>query len=201
MKGRTLPLHEQASDHARPHARFATTRELTTGLVRGDAAALEALYRAWFDRVVALVAKATGRDEAFCLDAAQDAFLRVIRSPIVIETEGELAAWLRRCVLSTAVDRLRREARASGRDRRAGGEGMRASSPDKAAQAAEQLAWIAERLRELGDSDQELVRLRFGVEQTLDEVARARGTTTGGVNGRLRRLVAALRSVAGGFVP
>lgn len=200
MKGRTLPLHEQASDHARPHARFATTRDLTMGLVRGDAAALEALYRAWFDRVVALASKATRRDEAFCLDAAQEAFLRVIRSPVVIETESELAAWLRRCVLSAAVDRLRREARAKGREQRAGSQAQ-AALPDQSAQAAEQLAWIAQRLRELGDADQELVRLRFGVEQTLEEVARARGTTTGGVHGRLRRLVAALRSVAGGFVP
>lgn len=170
------------------------------GLVRGDAAALDALYRAWFDRVVALAGKATGRDEAFCLDAAQEAFLRVIRSPIVIETEAELAAWLRRCVLSTAVDKLRREARAKGREQRGGGEAQ-AASPDLAAQAAEQLGWIARQLRDLGDADQELVRLRFGVEQTLEEVARARGMTKGGVHGRLRRLVAALRSVAGGFVP
>ncbi len=193
MKGRTLPLHQQASDQG-------ATRTLTAALVRGDAGALDTLYRAWFDRMVGLAARATGRDEAFCLDAVQDAFLRVIRSPRAIETEAELAAWLRRCVLSAAIDRLRREARAGGRERRAAMPGQD-GGVDQSVRAAERLSWIAARLREMGDADRELVQLRYAVERTLAEVARVRGTTSGLVHGRLRRLMAALRSAAGGCVP
>lgn len=164
--------------------------ELTAAIARGDAAAFERLYREWFDRLLALAGAATRRDEAFCLDVVQEAFVRVIRGPRVCRTEAELAGWLRRCVLSAAVDRLRGEARRARREAQAGG-GVSAAAAD-----AEQLAWLRDRLAELPPEDRELLRLRFEVERTLEEIAGASGGTWAGVHGRIRRTLERLRQAA-----
>lgn len=170
-----------------------TASELTAAIARGDAGAFDRLYRGWFDRLLALTRGATRRDEAFGLDVVQDAFVRVIRSPRVCGTEGELAAWLRRCVLSAAVDRLRSEARRSAREV---GRGAVAGAVEDGAAGAEELRWLRDRIAELGPEDRDLLRLRFEVDRTLAEIAGARGGTWGSVHGRVRRTLERLRRAA-----
>ena len=170
---------------------------MTAALARGDAAVFDRFYRAWFPRLLGLARRATGRDEAFALDVVQDAFVRVIRSPRVCPSEGELAAWLRACVLSAAVDRLRAEARRLARER-AEASHASATTPTDPLEATERLAWLADRLGELPASDRDLIRLRFEVQRTLAEIA-AETTgmhTWGSVQGRLRRTLERLRLAA-----
>jgi len=170
---------------------------MTAALARGDAAVFDGFYRAWFPRLFALARRATGRDEAFALDVVQDAFVRIIRSPRVCPTEGELAAWLRTCVLSASVDRLRTDARRQARERADAGRNTEAATADPT-EAAERLAWLADRLAELTVSDHDLIRLRFDVQRSLAEIAAESkgGTTWGSVQGRLRRTLDRLRLAA-----
>lgn len=170
----------------------ARTLERTAALAKGDPAAFEFVYRAWFERLLALARTATRRDEAFCLDVVQDAFLRVIRAPRVCPTEAELAGWLRRCVLSAAVDRLRRDAR---RDARENARGLPEAPGDRVGDA-EQLRWLRDRLAELSPEDRDLLRLRFEIDRTLAEIAGDGRGTWGAVHGRLRRTLDRLRRAA-----
>jgi RNA polymerase sigma factor (sigma-70 family) len=96
-----------------------SVKELTTLIARGDREAFADFYRAWFDPMYAEAKWITARDEAFCLDVVQDAMLRVIRSLRPVETERELAAWIKTVVRTSAYDRLRSECRRSRHERSA----------------------------------------------------------------------------------
>ncbi len=172
---------------------------MTAALARGDAAVFDLFYRAWFPKLLGLARRATGRDEAFSLDVVQDAFVRIIRVPRVCPTEGELAAWLRACVLSAAVDRLRADARRRARERTSTPRDLAPTAVEHdPTDAAERLAWLADRLVELPSSDRDLIRLRFDIQRTLAEIAADAegGTTWGSVQGRLRRTLERLRLAA-----
>jgi RNA polymerase sigma factor (sigma-70 family) len=195
-----VPQSARTEERPDPSAALSTptAHDMTVAIARGDAAVFEVLYRAWFPRLLGLAGRATGRDESFALDVVQDAFIRVIRSPRVCPTEGELAAWLRTCVLSAAVDRLRSEARRSTRERQTHAcAPPTPEGPNESVEAAERLAWLARRLAELGPLDQELIRLRFDIERSLRQIAaESDGRTWAGVHGRVRRLVERLKIAA-----
>ena len=61
-------------------------RELTAAIASGDTEALASLYREHFDSLYGQARRITGRDESFCLDVVQDAFMRVIRSIPIMDT-------------------------------------------------------------------------------------------------------------------
>ena len=89
---------------------------LTAAMAAGDAAAVEAFYRRYFDWMYAHAIRITGRDESFCLDVVQESVLRVIRSVRRVRCREELAAWLRLVVQTTAYDLLRSESRRQRRE-------------------------------------------------------------------------------------
>ena len=99
------------------------TRTLTAAIASGDTEAFARFFGIWFDWMRGEAARATARDEAFCLDVVQDSMMRVIRSLKPMSTDDDLRRWLRVVVRSCAYDRLRRDARACGRER------ARASAP------------------------------------------------------------------------
>jgi RNA polymerase sigma factor (sigma-70 family) len=174
-----------------------TTRRLTEAISSGDAAAFDCFYRAWFNRVFLETKRATGRDESFCLDVVQDVMMKVVRAIPVLETEPALAAWLRRCVLTTARDRIRADARRTARERQA-------AQPDRAEDAARSPTtasgsehFDAESLREierlisaLDANSAQLITARFRFGWTLERIAHALGIRTGAADGRLSRLLA-----------
>lgn len=171
------------------------TAALTAGVAAGDPAAVEAFYRAWFDRLYDWARRATGRDESFCLDVVQEAVLRVVRTVRPVDAPARFAAWLKLVVRTTAYDLLKKERRARDAAARAAGAVTPADPADPAADD-ERLAWLR---RELDAADAELARLielRYRDGWTLARVAEAVGLTTGGVDGRLRRALAALRERA-----
>lgn len=173
-----------------------TAAQLTGALVRGDAAALDRIYREHLGAMVGLARRASGRDESFALDAVHDAFVRIIAAPRVCDTDERLRAWLRRAVLSAVIDRLRTQAR---RRRREHGVAAAVAATGAPSDAGEQLAWLAGELRRLSPTDRHLVALRYRAELSLAEIARQPGTSgdgslgLGAIHGRIRRAIQRLR--------
>lgn len=175
-------------------------RRETAAIARGDRAAFERFYRRHVDRLLADARRATGRDESFGLDLVHDVMLRVIRSMPVLDSPGRVRAWLRRALLSCAVDRLRRESRRDARERRATNVrapvGAPAPSDGDELDAAERLAWLRAELARLPRDDARLLYLRRGLGWTLSRVGALVGLTPSAVDGRVRRLERGLRDRA-----
>ena len=175
------------------------TRELTTAVARGDPGAFAVLYEAWFDRCFALARTLTRRDEAFCLDVVQDVMLRVVKSLQPMAHESALAAWFLRVVHTTAIDRLRQEARAARREQRVAAtrpERAEHLEPTLALLGAERSEWLQARIAELPAADQALWQARFLDGATLAEAGARVGLSGDAAHGRLWRLVERLRRKA-----
>lgn len=167
---------------------------LTDRLARGDSDALDELYRDWYPRLLALARRATGRDDAFAHDTVHDAFLRVIRKPARCSTDAQLSAWLRRCLLSAAIDALRAEGRRLARERRHAEPELQDATSSSHPHPADQLLWLAEQIRTLDPADRELLHLRFVAEQSLQSIAdTSPGLTWSAIHGRIRRLLRTLQ--------
>jgi len=168
-----------------------STRELTAAIASGDTEAFACLYRERFDQMYAWARQATRRDEAFCLDAVQDAFVRIIKGMKPINSEGELMAWLRRVTLTACYDQLRRDNRRAARERSA-------SAPESETRRnTEQLEWIAEQIASLDEPSAALLEMRYRFGWTLERIGRATGLKAGAVDGRLSRTTQRLRAKAG----
>jgi len=172
---------------------------LAAGLRRGDHAALDAFYRAWFDRAVGLVASLTRRDEAFCLDAVQDAFLRIVRRPppAWVDSHQLLDAWFSRVVHAAALDRLRSDSRRAARDRAAADTpAAHPRDPLDTVQTAELVRRLERLIADLDAHEHALLRARAASGAGLAQIAAAVGLTIGAVNGRLRRITSRLARAA-----
>ena len=159
----------------------------STGVARGDAASLDGLYRAWFDRAFATARRFTGRDEAFCLDVVQETMLRAIKGLKPLNDRRALDAWMHAAVRSACLDALRSEARRVLRERQ--------SSVKEHAEraAAEEFEGLLARMAELDAPSRELLRLRFEGTRTLAMTAAAAGISGGTAHGKLRRTLTWLR--------
>lgn len=165
---------------------------MTTAMAAGDAGAIEAFYRRHFDTMLAMARRAVGHrrhDEALVLDVVQDATMRIVRCIRTIDTEAHLLNWTRLVVQSCALDRRRQEQRRQLRERSR-------PSASISGDLTEQLAWLAAEIEKLEPSLAKLIRLRFAEGWTLARIATAFRTTTGQVDGRLRRAIAKLRTDA-----
>ncbi|MHC4414188.1 MAG: RNA polymerase sigma factor [Planctomycetota bacterium] len=169
-------------------------RSLTSAIASGDTEAFTRFYRRWFDAMYAEAARATGRDESFCLDVVQDAMMRVIRSITPMSSELDLRRWLRVVVQSCAYDRLRQEARRRDRERQAAAarEASRPTPPGPD-DPRTRIRWLEEQLRTLDHRSGQLLLMRHRFGWTLREIGNAVGLKPGAVDGRLRRLLSTLR--------
>lgn len=167
------------------------TRQLTRAIASGDREAFARFYREWFGRVYATAKGATRRDEAFCLDVTQDAFVKMIRAMKAISTQAELAAWVRRVVLSSAYDRLRREKRMRVREARPApleiGDAVPVGDVER----------LRKELAALDPTTAWMIDARYRLGWTLERIGRIAGMKTGAVDGRVRRGVAQLGEAMG----
>ncbi len=129
--------------------------------------------------MVLSAARQTGFDEQRALDVVQDTFMKAIRAMPVITTDAQLDAWLRRVALRTALDHLRTERRRAKRDR--------AHATTETSEHDARAAVLRKELATMKRSTIELLQLRHQAGLTLDAIARRVGSTTGAVDGRLRR--------------
>ncbi len=181
----------EAGDSA---ARDARVRRVVGGIARGDHRAFEEFYGEWFDRVLRMATTATGRDEAFGMDVVQEVMVKLIDRTPRVEGEAQLGAWLRRAVLWSAIDRIRRDERVLARERRAS-DGVSGSSMDAAAGVSEgeQLRWLESELAKLPAIERDLLRRRFGAGASLEGAGEGLGMTGDAAHGRIRRAIDGLR--------
>jgi RNA polymerase sigma factor (sigma-70 family) len=164
---------------------------LTAAMAGGDADAVAAFYREYFDWMFIQAKLATRRDESFCLDVVQDAMLRVMRTVRRVESESQLRTWLRLVVQTTAFDQLRGERR---RAKREVGSAMCEAFCD--CEAEERSAWLAEQMTRLDPLLVRMIELRFEQRWSLRRIGQMLGLSTGAVDGRLRRVLKNLRNAA-----
>ena len=186
--GRFLGEGDTCLPDAPPHV--LDVHRLTVAMSRGEAAAIETFYRAYFDRLYGEARRASRRDEAFCLDVVQDAVLRIMRTIQPVQSQHQLVAWLKLVIRTTAYDLLRSERRRRVREEAAIGNGSCEPADP------EQLEWLRRKLREADPRIAELIELRFERGWTLARIAGRLGLTTATVDGRLRRALDRLRHAA-----
>lgn len=133
----------------------------------------------------------TRRDEAFCLDAVQDAWIRVARSVRRMDTPDDFSRWLVRLVACAAKDLLRSESRRRRRERAAAGPTPEGPKPDDR-------EWLRAALRGLSSRERALIEARFGRGLSLHGTGRDSGLTGDAAHGQLRRALERLRRLARG---
>ena len=169
--------------------------QLTAALAAGEAAAVETFYRRYFDFLYRQVRRATGRDEAFCLDVVQDAVLRILRSVRPARTEAQFRAWLKLVVQTTAYDLLRSESRRKSREL-AMAATAEATHGEREENDQERMQWLAGEIAKMDVEILRMINMRYQRRWTLARVAEALGLTIGTIDGRLRRALAELRQRA-----
>lgn len=172
---------------AQPPAAAHEVAALCLGVARGDHASITALYRSHFPLVYSTARRITRRDESFGLDAAQEAFLRVLASGAAlraIRTREDLDRWLIRVTHSACIDLLRKEQRRRRRER----SRLDAPANTRDTPTDDQIAALRKALGTLDHEDRALIRLRTE-GHTLASLAHALGSTPGVLHGRFRRAV------------
>ena len=162
-------------------------------MAAGDAAAIEAFYRSYFDTLLKMSASSLRMkryDEARSLDVVHDAMLRIVRCVRPMQSEAHLLNWCRLVIQSCSLDRLRREQRRSKRELATYREREDADDP------AEQIAWLDEQISRLDPALAKIIRLRFCDGWTLAKISALLDTTTGKIDGQLRRAIQKLRADA-----
>jgi RNA polymerase sigma factor (sigma-70 family) len=163
-------------------------------MAAGDEQAIEDFYRRYFDWLYQKARRATGRDEAFCLDVVQEAVLRIVRCVRPIESEGRFRAWLRLVVQTTAYDLMKSDAR---RARREAAVVVSCGGPSECeTDSADRLAWLRRQIVVLAPEVARMIDLRFQKSWTLARIGRLLGLSVGTVDGRLRKALGHLRELA-----
>lgn len=84
-----------------------TDHELISGCIKQDKACQEALYKRFYGKMMGVCLRyARDRDEA--RDMLQEGFIKVFTSLRNFASKGSFEGWIRRIVVNTAVDHLRR---------------------------------------------------------------------------------------------
>ncbi len=186
---------EAAFDAVRPCAsqRAVTPRReraLVRAAQRGDAAALEALFRAHWPTLYR-AAWFVVRDEQAAEDIAQEAFLAAVAALDRFDRRRSLAPWLRTIAARRAIDALRAR-----KLRREVGDAPLAAvaAAERAAPAGD----LGDALALLPDDQRTVVVLRHVLELTPGEIAELLDLPRGTVNSRLRRGLDALETWAEG---
>jgi RNA polymerase sigma-70 factor (ECF subfamily) len=194
-QARYLAVAAQPGMHA--HAPPTSGPQLLAAIARGDDAAFSEFYRSWFPRIYAAAVAATGRDESFCLDVVQDTMLRLIRSTPRAASDGELAVWLRKTMISASMDALRAESRRRRREAASSTVGGAADERD----TDERLDWLAFEFANLPESDRELLTLRFARGLSLQQSGDATGKSGPAAHGLIRRTLERLRRTIEDITP
>jgi RNA polymerase sigma factor (sigma-70 family) len=173
-----------------------TVQTLTAAMAAGDARAIEAFYRQYFELMYRYACNITQRDESFCLDVVQDAVLRVIRTVRAASSEAQLSAWLRLVTQTAAYDLLKAESRRRKRETLVALPAGRTGATTEASPDEDRIAWIRDEIASLDPQIARMIELRYEEQWTLARIAESLGLSTGTVDGRLRRALGALRSRA-----
>jgi RNA polymerase sigma-70 factor (ECF subfamily) len=165
-------------------------RRLVRGVQRGDAAALEELFRREWPRAYR-AAYLVVHDAAAAEDIAQEAFLAAVRAIDRFDRRRPFGPWMHRIVVNRAIDvtrarSLRREVDA------AAAESAEAPPDPPSAPLSDD---VVAALSDLSPEHRAVVVLRYLFDYTPGEIALALDMPRGTVNSRLRRALDRLGGV------
>jgi RNA polymerase sigma-70 factor (ECF subfamily) len=167
-------------------------RALVRAAQRGDAAALEALFRAHWPAAYR-AAWFIVRDAQAAEDIAQEAFLAAVAALDRFDRRRPFGPWLRTIVARRAIDAVR----ARSLRREVGADALAATpAPTDDNDAHQDLDGLGEALAALPDAQRVVVVLRHVLELTPGEIASLLELPRGTVNSRLRRGLDALEAWA-----
>ena len=170
-------------------ARGRSDGSLIAGALAGSEADLEALFRRYWPRAYRAALLIVG-DHAAAEDIAQEAFLSAVRRLDRFDRRRRFSPWLGTIVANRAIDwvRARTARRESGHDLPEPHDAWQQQSPS--GYSEELLAAIAT----LSAEQRAVIVLRYVLEFTPGEIARALELPRGTVNSRLRRGLDALET-------
>ena len=165
-------------------------RTLVARANAGDAAAFTALYRGHREWVFGLALRFTGdRDDA--LDVVQESFGTLFGKFPGFALATSIRAFLYPVVRHTAISLLRKRRKVVPLD----ADALRAEEPSLG-WARGSLSELDRMIAKLPEEQREVVRLRFGLDLKLEEIAEALGVPSGTVKSRLHNALKALRERA-----
>ena len=166
--------------------RLRSERSLIAGALAGSEADLEQLFRRYWPRAYRTAYLVVG-DHAAAEDIAQEAFLAAVRRLDRFDRRRRFGPWLSAIVVNLAIDWTR--ARTARRETsQEPGDSVAAPEPRPAGYSPGLMA----ALQALPVDQRAVVVLRYVLEYTPGEIARALGLPRGTVNSRLRRGLDAL---------
>jgi len=156
------------------------------GAQSGSAADLEALFREHWSRAYR-AAYLVVHDAAAAEDIAQEAFLSAIRSLDRFDRSRPFGPWLNRIVVNRAIDwaRARSLRHETGAEFEAEAAGAEPAAPEVG--SAVYSDEVVAALRHLSPEHRAVVVLRYLLDYTPGEIAKALDLPRGTVNSRLRR--------------
>jgi RNA polymerase sigma-70 factor, ECF subfamily len=166
-------------------------RKLLRAARRGDTAAQEELFRRHW-RPMYRAAYLIVQDAAAAEDVAQEAFLAAIRSLDRFDLRRPLGPWLHRIAVNRAIDmvrvrQLRREVAGDAADGLAHDESPGSSAEPPAADDPGLTDQMTAAIGALPLAQRAVVVMRYLLEYTPGEIARAMDLPRGTINSRLRR--------------
>ena len=170
-----------------PEAAARSERALIQAAQRGDAGAIEDLYRRHWKPAYRAAYLVT-RDAHAAEDIAQEAFLAAIRNLDRFDRRRPFGPWLHRIVVNRAIDAAR--ARALRRE-----TALSESLPDSSGSAPAETGALSA-LARLAPDHRAVIVLRYVLEYTPGEIADVLRVPRGTVNSRLRRALDALAEEA-----
>jgi RNA polymerase sigma-70 factor, ECF subfamily len=158
-------------------------------MARGDETAFRTFYDAYFDRLLRYLLVVTGGNEEMSREALQLALVRVVRHVKTVESEDKFWSWLTVLARSALVDESRKRRRYFAfldkftRQRETGPAAMDNGEAD------EQLrALLESKLTALPEDERQLVRQKYILRQSVQEIADGQQTTEKAVESKLSRV-------------
>ncbi len=172
-----------------------TEADLAAGLSRGDAAAVDELYRTYFDRVYTLVYYQVDRDQAAAEDIVQETFLAALRSAKQFKGRSKVYTWLCSIAYHKVADYYRRQSREHRHRNSAidvdtidpdGNPGTHGVSPSPT-EAAENRSFIQSAMSTLPPDYRQVLLLKYVDELSVVEISRIMRRSQKSIEGLLSR--------------
>ncbi len=157
-------------------------------------AAFSGLVRRYTNLVFSIAKRRTS-DELLAQEVTQIVFIRLAKTPPLLNSEAQLLAWLHRTTVHVSIDLWRSETR-----RRAREHDVVAMQTDR----TEEVAWkemtpvLDEALDGLNETDRQVILLRFFEQKTMAELGREFGVTEDAAKMRVSRALERLRTQLSG---
>jgi len=159
----------------------------------GEQAALEQLVRRWHPRWLAFALRRVGRDD-IARDVVQESAIAICRGIQHLDDGAAFRAWAYRIVARRAADALRARSRIQ---RVEAAPHPAPAQPDAETAHAESDA-ILRAVERLDEDHREVVRLFYGADLSIDDIARVLAIRPGTVKSRLHAARARVRDLLEG---